>query len=326
MFSSTTAPFDIVHIDILGHSSTIYVEGFKCYLVIVDDFTRYSCIYPMKLKSEVATMFPQFIALVERQFNSKVISVHCDMGTEFVGLHKLFDSLGINARHSYPYTHQQNGLVEINRQHIIELGLSMMAHSKVYVEYWWFAFHTAVFLINILHTPVLKNISPFQALSYKLPDYSHLRVFCCACFPLLRLYNSSKLQFRSDKCVFLEYSPLPKGYRCLHKSRKIYISDIVAFHESEFPFECFSNSTILHLLTTVLLSFHLSLLIPLPHLLPFHLLLMLIPHLITLQHFHLHTLLSILQTTPLMSSESCKPLLLSPIFILLLLLSKINII
>lgn len=63
-----------------------------------------------------------------------------------------------------------------------------------------------------------------------------LRVFGCACFPFLIPYNSSKLQFRSSKCIFLGYSPSHKGYFCLHSSGKIYISPTIEFNEKEFPY------------------------------------------------------------------------------------------
>lgn len=62
-------------------------------------------------------------------------------------------------------------------------------------------------------------------------------------FLFLRPYNSSKLQFKSDKYVFLGYSPFCKGYMCLYKSGRIYISDTVEFHEFEFPFESFNKSS-----------------------------------------------------------------------------------
>ena len=69
------------------------------------------------------------------------------------------------------------------------------------------------------------------------PDYSLLRVFRCACWPNLRPYNSRKLEFRSQQCVFLGYSPLHKGFKCLHVSTgRVYISRDVIFDENIFPF------------------------------------------------------------------------------------------
>jgi hypothetical protein len=64
-----------------------------------------------------------------------------------------------------------------------------------------------------------------------------LRVFGYACWPNLRPYNKQKLSSRSKKCVFIGYSALHKGYKCLDiDSERVYISRDVIFDESIFPF------------------------------------------------------------------------------------------
>jgi hypothetical protein len=73
------------------------------------------------------------------------------------------------------------------------------------------------------------------------PDYLFLKTFGCACWPNLRPYNTHKLQPRSSQCVFLGYSLLHKGYKCLHlPSNRLYISRDVIFDEPTFPFQKFS--------------------------------------------------------------------------------------
>ena len=85
-------------------------------------------------------------------------------------------------------------------------------------------------------TPVLQNKSPFHTLFHCEPDYCFLRTFSCACWPNLRPYNKNKLQPRSLMCLFLGYSPLHKGYKCLHlPSNRVYISWDVVFNENSFP-------------------------------------------------------------------------------------------
>jgi hypothetical protein len=79
--------------------------------------------------------------------------------------------------------------------------------------------------------------TPFELLFKELPDYTFFIVFGCACWPHLRLYNNRKLEFHSKKCVFLGYSALHKGYKCLHiPSNRIYIYRDVVFDENMFPF------------------------------------------------------------------------------------------
>jgi hypothetical protein len=99
-------------------------------------------------------------------------------------------------------------------------------------------FLTATFLINLLPTKVLNLESPVEKLLQTKPNYDALRTFGCACWPNLRPYNKRKLSFRSERCVFLGYSPLHKGVKCLDVSTgRIYISRDVVFDENVYPFQ-----------------------------------------------------------------------------------------
>ena len=96
---------------------------------------------------------------------------------------------------------------------------------------------TAVYLINRMPTPILKYQSPYRLLFSQEPDYSFLRNFGCACYPYLRHYAMSKLDSRSERCVFLSYSAFHHGYRCLSMtSGRIFISRDVVFTETHYPF------------------------------------------------------------------------------------------
>jgi hypothetical protein len=79
--------------------------------------------------------------------------------------------------------------------------------------------------------------TPVEQLFNESPDYTFLKVFGCACWPHTRPYNKRKLNFCSQKCVFLGYSSQHKGYKCLHiPSNRVYISRDVVFDENVFPF------------------------------------------------------------------------------------------
>ena len=68
------------------------------------------------------------------------------------------------------------------------------------------------------------------------PDYTILKVFGCACYPLLRPYNQHKFDFRSSLCLFLGYASNCKGYTCLTSSGKFIYSRNVLFNELLFPY------------------------------------------------------------------------------------------
>ncbi|KAM1206793.1 hypothetical protein ACFX2G_007517 [Malus domestica] len=93
-----------------------------------------------------------------------------------------------------------------------------------------------MYLINRLPISGLDK-SPWELLFHKPPDYSKLKVFGCSCYPWLKPYSTSKFDGKSIHCVFLGYSLQHKGYRCLDPlTSRLYISRLVLFNESTFPF------------------------------------------------------------------------------------------
>jgi hypothetical protein len=112
-----------------------------------------------------------------------------------------------------------------------------MSHASISLHLWDHIFQSVVFLINRLPSTTSPSTSPYSLLYNKSPDYLFLRVLGCLCYPLLRPYNSHKLQFRFLPCVFLGYSTTHKGYKCLHiDTNKVYMSRNVRFVENVFPF------------------------------------------------------------------------------------------
>jgi hypothetical protein len=140
--------------------------------------------------------------------------------------------MGISYRFSCSHTHHQMGSVERKHRHIVETCLTILATSSAPISFWDSAFETTVYLINRLPSKVTKQKSPFAKLFQISPDYKLLKIFGYECWPFLRPYNSTKLAFRSQSCVFIGYSKNHLGYRCLHiPSGKVYIARHVVFNE-----------------------------------------------------------------------------------------------
>jgi hypothetical protein len=93
------------------------------------------------------------------------------------------------------------------------------------LKYWDEAFLAATFLINRTPSKVINFLTPLELLFHVKLNYSSLRIFGCSCWPHPRLFNPRKLEFRSKECVFLGYSNIHKGFKCLDLSTgHVYIS------------------------------------------------------------------------------------------------------
>ncbi|KAJ4793674.1 hypothetical protein LUZ62_044920 [Rhynchospora pubera] len=232
--SSTFSPLELIHNDVWGPSPIVSRNGYRYYVIFVDDFSRFCWIYFMMNKSEVLHIFSKFKAQVENLFSTKIKVLRTDGGTEFKPITNMYPQ--IIHQITCPYTPQQNGVSERKHRHIIELGLSILSHASMPTTFWDEIFSSVVYLINRL--PTFNKTIPYTSLFHKKPDYSLLRILGCTCFLYTRPYNSHKLEFRSQPCVFVGYSTIQKGYRCLHiPSNKIYVSRHVQFDETAFPFK-----------------------------------------------------------------------------------------
>jgi hypothetical protein len=132
---------------------------------------------------------------------------------------------------------QQNGSAERKYRHIVEVVLSLLAHASMPLKFWDEVFLAATFLINRTPSKTIHYQTPLDRLYQIKPNYPSLHVFGCICWPNLRPYNQHKLEFRSKECVFLGYSNIHKGFKCLEvNSGRVYISRDVVFDEKIFPF------------------------------------------------------------------------------------------
>jgi hypothetical protein len=74
-----------------------------------------------------------------------IISVQSDWGGEYHNLNSFFQKLGISHRVSCPHTYQQNGVAERKHRHIVETGLTLLAHASVPFCYWSECFYYSLF-------------------------------------------------------------------------------------------------------------------------------------------------------------------------------------
>ncbi|CAA7049703.1 unnamed protein product [Microthlaspi erraticum] len=170
---SVLEPHARIHCDLWGPSPVVSVQGFKYYVVFVDNYSRYSWLFPLKMKSDFVDVFIAFQKQVENQFGKKIKTFQSDGGGEFVNtrFRNHLQQHGITHLLSCPATPQQNGISERKHRHLTELSLSMLYTSKTPLKFWVEAYYSANYISNLLPSPSLNNKSPHELIFNKVPSY-----------------------------------------------------------------------------------------------------------------------------------------------------------
>lgn len=233
-FTYSYKPFDILHTD-LWTSPIVSLNGFKYYLIIVDEFTNFVWTYPLKFKSQVFTHALLFHKFVQTRFQLNIKPIQCYMGGEFDNnaFSQFCQQQGMVFRLSCPDTSLQNGKVEHHIRTINNTMCTLLIHASLPPPYWVYALATSTYLHNILWK--LQNSTPTSILYLQEPSYDHLRIFGYLCFPNLSATTTHKLSPRSTPCLFLGYPKNHRGYICMELStNNIILYRHVVFDEAYF--------------------------------------------------------------------------------------------
>lgn len=79
-------------------------SSYKYLLTCVDACTKYTWVYPIKLKSNVLLTFTHFVTATQVQFSTKVKAVQIDGGGEFQVRATLYSTRGVVHRFACPHT------------------------------------------------------------------------------------------------------------------------------------------------------------------------------------------------------------------------------
>jgi hypothetical protein len=108
--------------------------------------------------------------------------------------------------YKYPQTKRRGGK---NNRHLLEVTRVLLFQHNVPKIYWSDTLLSANYLINRLHSTVLRNRIPLVILFQKKIKIEHLRVFGCVCF--VKIKRKDKLDANSIKTIFLGYSTQKRG-------------------------------------------------------------------------------------------------------------------
>ncbi|CAI7855150.1 unnamed protein product, partial [Closterium sp. NIES-54] len=183
----------------------------RYFLLVVDDYSRYTTIFPLRSKGEVTEVLIDWIRAARLQLRESfgsdfpVLRLHSDRGGEFSSgrLGAFCRAQGIRLTFTLPASPQQNGIAE-----------------------------RCIGMVMDVAPPVsLPETSPTLLWTGKVGDASAFRVWGSRAF--VRDLSADKLSPRATPCVFLGFPPDAPGWQFYHPtSRRVLSSQDVTFDES----------------------------------------------------------------------------------------------
>ena len=224
---------ELIHSDIWGPAPVETNKGFRYFASFVDDFSRFTTVYLLKRKSDYATFFEKYCKLMKNKFNRSITIIHSDNGGEYKSkfIQKFCEENGIEQRFTVAGNPEMNGVAERMNRTLIEMVRCMLQDSTLQKRYWGEAVLYATYTRNHCPTVAVSEKVPIELWNGTKPFISHLQPFGSICYARNRkTAQSSKLDGKSVKCIFLGIENDTEGYRLLlFGSDRVIISRDVKF-------------------------------------------------------------------------------------------------
>jgi IS30 family transposase len=80
---TTERLLELLHMDLFGPIAYISISGSKYCLVIVDDYSRFTCVFFLQEKSQTQETLNNFLRQTQNEFRLRIKKIRSDNGTEF---------------------------------------------------------------------------------------------------------------------------------------------------------------------------------------------------------------------------------------------------
>jgi transposase InsO family protein len=159
---TTDRSFELLHMNLFGPIAYISIGGSKYCLVIVDDYSRFTWVFFLQVKSQTQETLKGFLRRAQNEFRLRIKKIRSDNGTEFKNsqIEGFLEEDGIKHEFSSPYTPQQNSIVERKNRTLLDMARIMLDEYKALDRFWAEAINTACYTINRLYLHrILKKTS-----------------------------------------------------------------------------------------------------------------------------------------------------------------------
>ncbi|CAI7812711.1 unnamed protein product [Closterium sp. NIES-54] len=178
-----SAPLETLHMDVWGPARVNGQGREQYFLLVVDDYTWYTTIFPLRSKGDVVDVLIPWILIVRLQLLERfgmdlsVLRLHSNRGGEFSSdlLRDFCRGEGILQSFTLPASPQQNGIAERRIGLVMEVTRTSMIHAAAPHFLWLFAVRYAAHQLNLWPRVSLPETSPTLRWTGKVGDASVFR-------------------------------------------------------------------------------------------------------------------------------------------------------
>ncbi|CAI7733417.1 unnamed protein product [Closterium sp. NIES-53] len=184
-FPPTTAPLQTLHMDVWGPARVRGQGQERYFLIVVDDYSRYTTVFPLRTKGEVPDVLIPWIRRARLQLSERfhsdfpVLRLHSDRGGEFSSdlLAAYCAEHGIEQLFTLPASPQQNGVAERRIGLVMEVARTSLIHAAAPHFLWPFAVRYAAHQLNLWPRVSLPETSPTLLWTGEVGDASRFRFY-----------------------------------------------------------------------------------------------------------------------------------------------------
>ena len=176
-------PFELIHSDLKSFPIESY-RKYKYSIVYYDDYTSQAWTINLRTKDAALAATKQFIAMVETQYQARIVNWKSDAGGEYTSkaFTEMLKDRGIKILQSVPHAHQQNGRAERLIRTLMDKAESVRLQACLPQSWWEFALDHATHVYNRTPMRRLGWSTPYQKMTNQKPTIDHLRVFGCGAY------------------------------------------------------------------------------------------------------------------------------------------------
>ncbi|CAI7896949.1 unnamed protein product [Closterium sp. NIES-53] len=184
MFPPTEAPLQTLHMDVWGPARVRGQGHERYFLLVVDNFSRYTTVFPLRRKGDVPEVLIDWIRAARLQLRES-------FGSDFPTF-------------TLPASPQRNGIAERRIGMVMDVARTSMIHAAAPHFLWPFAVQYAAHQLNLQPRVSVPETSPTLQWTGKVGDASVFRVWGSRAF--VRDLSADKL---SPPCCSLRLPWLP---------------------------------------------------------------------------------------------------------------------